>query len=428
MTFNLTQRDHRRTGGALSWKRAKNIWPYLISGFLNHVHVGSISVILPDGKRIETHTLHPDLHATVIIHDAAALRKLLLGGSIGFFESYIHGHWTSPDLPKLIEILALNGENISRRSRGSAPLRMANYLIHRLNRNSRRGSINNIRYHYDLGNDFYQKWLDRDMIYSSAIFSGDDDLVSAQARKIDRIIELLEISEQESVLEIGCGWGALTRHIAERKKARIHGITLSNQQLNYAQQVIQASEERSLVSLSLTDYRDVVDTYDRVVSIEMIEAVGEEFLPNYFSTIKDRLKPGGRAVIQAITIDETRYERYKSTPDFIQKYIFPGGFLTTRTMMRRYADLAGLDLCHVEYFGQSYARTLHEWRARFIKNWPEISRLGYTDSFRNMWEFYLAYCEGGFNAGAIDVGLYVLKHEQTIAQNPLVQSYNQERV
>lgn len=411
MTFNISQNTHRRDG-SVSRSPVKNIQVYLVSRLLNNIRVGSVSVIMPDGTLIESNTIRPDLHASVFIRDARALGKLILGGSIGFSESYIEGYWDSPDLPKLIEILALNGENLARRSRGSAPLRMSNYLMHRLKRNSRKGSKKNISYHYDLGNDFYGKWLGAEMIYSSAIFlNSGDGLEQAQKQKLNRVVELLDIEEYHRVLEIGCGWGALSRHIAEEKKASVCGITLSRQQLQYAQRFIGESPEKALITLSLTDYRDVAETYDRIVSIEMIEAVGEEFLPVYFETIGNRLRRGGQAVIQAITIDEKRFDHYKSTPDFIQKHIFPGGFLTTKSMMHRYAHRAGLDLIHSEYFGDSYARTLQEWRARFIANWPEISRMGYSDAFRNMWEYYLSYCEGGFKAGAIDVGLYVLKHK-----------------
>lgn len=412
MTINATQHSRGRANGRLLGGAGQNIRVYFIASLLKHIRVGSLCITLPDGTRIESDRFDPELHASIIIRDGAALRKLLLGGSIGFSESYIAGQWDSPDLPKLIEILAMNGELLAARLKGSAPSRMANTLLHRLKRNSRRGSRDNIRFHYDLGNDFYAKWLCPEMIYSSAIFSdGGEDLDRAQKNKLARIVELLDVSAQHSVLEIGCGWGALSRYVAERGKARIHGITLSKEQLRYAQEVVRTSTDSELISLSMTDYRDVGETYDRIVSIEMIEAVGEEFLPDYFNTISDRLKPGGRAVIQAITIDEKRFDRYKSSADFIQKYIFPGGFLTTKTMMHRYADHAGLELCHAEYFGKSYALTLRHWRANFVANWADISRLGYSDKFRNMWEFYLAYCEGGFNAGAIDVGLYVLTHK-----------------
>jgi len=266
-----------------------------------------------------------------MIRNMAALRKLILGGSIGFSQSYISGDWTSPDLPKLIEVLALNGEALATRLNASVPLKIAHYLHHRLRRNSRRGSRNNISYHYDLGNDFYAKWLGESMIYSSAIYSqAGDTLAQAQKRKMDRIVELLDISEKHNILEIGCGWGALSRYIAEQRKAHIRGITLSEEQLRHAQQSVSRSEYKSLISLDLTDYRDVCETYDRIVSIEMIEAVGEEFLPGYFETIRDRLKPRGLAVIRAITINEKRFDRYKSSSDFTQKYIFPGGFLTTK--------------------------------------------------------------------------------------------------
>ena len=392
----------------------RNISNILVSSIcrrlLKNITYGNISFNLPDGSIITSDSKNSGPHISIQINNPRSIKQLLVGGGIGFSESYMDGDWDCSDLPKLIEILALNGESLAKRLQAFPPLLMANKLLHRLRANSKKGSLSNIGYHYDLGNEFYQKWLDERMLYSSAIYASEvDDLEEAQTRKLNRILQLLNLRDGDYVLEIGCGWGGLALYLAEKHNIFLEGITLSKEQLSYAKSITRQLNSSSLISLSLTDYRDVHKMYDRVVSVEMIEAVGEEYLTEYFNKIKECLKPGGTAVIQAITIDEDRFDRYKRSPDFIQKHIFPGGFLTTKTMMHDLAKNSKLDLCHVECFGESYARTLHQWRTNFLSNWPEIHKMGYDIKFKRMWDYYLAYCEGGFKAKSIDVGLYVFR-------------------
>ena len=283
---------------------------------------------------------------------------------------------------------------------------MRNRLQHRLNANTKRGSQRNIRHHYDLGNDFYAAWLDSGMSYSSALFSADDQtLEDAQSAKQRRIMALLDTRPGDTVLEIGCGWGGLAEQLAQAG-CRVTGVTLSAAQLEYASERLKRPDTEA--DLRLQDYRDVAGVFDRIVSIEMMEAVGEAYWPSYFSALHDRLRPGGLAVLQAITIDEDQFDGYRRCTDFIQHYIFPGGMLPTVTEIGRQSARAGMELLSVERFGASYARTLAEWHRRFLAAWPEIERHGFDARFRRMWEYYLSYCEGGFRAGTIDVGLYVL--------------------
>ena len=398
----------------LKRNRSFAISRYLISSFLNQIQTGQLTITFPDGKSIcnKTKSRQPEAH--IHIHSASAIRHLLFGGSIGFAESYMKGHWDSPDLAKLIELIAINGESFAKRLTGNKIIRLFNYLAHKSRKNSRKGSKSNIEYHYDLGNEFYQKWLDEKMIYSSAIYtSNKDTLEEAQERKLARIIDLLAPQPQQNVLEIGCGWGALSKRIASEMQANVLGITLSKEQKKHSQSVAAQSNISNKMRVDLLDYRDVNEKFDRIVSIEMIEAVGEEYWSDYFNVLHKSLTPDGHAVIQAITIDEARFTRYRKSPDFIQKYIFPGGALPTKTLMRDHAERAGLEITHQEFFGESYARTLCEWRTRFQRNWPEIQPIGFNNEFYKMWNFYLAYCEGAFNAGSIDVGLYVFRPIKT---------------
>ena len=382
----------------------------LCHNLLKKITYGNISFILPDGSVISSHTENSGPNISIQLNNYRSIKQLIVGGGIGFSESYVDGDWDCSDLPTLIEILALNGESLAKKLQAFLPLLFINKIIHRLKANSKNGSLNNIGYHYDLGNEFYQKWLDTRMLYSSAIYiSAAENIEDAQLRKLNKIFQLLNLSEGDEVLEIGCGWGGLALYLANKQNILLDGITLSKEQLIHAKSITHEVDTSSIINLSLTDYRDVHKKYDRVVSIEMIEAVGEEYLSEYFDKIKECLKPGGIAVIQAITIDENRFERYKRSPDFIQKHIFPGGFLTTKTMMHELAKNSELDLCHAEYFGESYARTLRQWRSNFLSSWPEIHKLGYDLRFKRMWDYYLAYCEGGFRAKSIDVGLYVYR-------------------
>ncbi|MDE1997287.1 MAG: class I SAM-dependent methyltransferase [Rhizobiaceae bacterium] len=290
-------------------------------------------------------------------------------------------------------------------------MRLAYRLRHAFNANTKRGSRKNIEAHYDLGNDFYRQWLDPSMLYSSAIWDETTPtLEAAQARKLERIREKLGLSGGETVLEIGCGWGALAADLAVEAKARVTGITLSTSQLAWAKAKALESGKSDDIDLRLQDYRDTEGKFDRIVSIEMFEAVGEAYWPGYFQMLKRCLNDAGSAVLQIISIEEKRFEDYRHGTDFIQKYIFPGGFLPSDSALRIEIAKAGLVLKEVEHFGRSYARTLAEWRHRFRTHWPAIAALGFDERFRRLWDYYLCYCEAGFEEGSINVGLYTIEH------------------
>lgn len=372
---------------------------------------GRLVFILPDGTQVDCRGPKVGPEATIIIHEMSALRRLLFSGDVAFAEAFIRGEWSSPDLSAAIEVAAVNGDAFMRAVEGSAPARFANWLMHRLRANSRAGSRRNISAHYDLGNDFYRLWLDPQMFYSSGIYrSGTGTLEEAQQCKVDRVIDLLDARNGESILEIGCGWGGLAAAMAKAGAGAVTGLTLSKEQLANAQAVVDRNGLHKQVDLRLQDYRDTGGVFDRIVSIEMIEAVGPEYWPVYFSTLRDRLAEGGHIVLQAITIEDSRFQSYMTTPDFIQRYIFPGGALPCPSALENEARRAGLRLETIETFGDGYAKTLVEWRHRFHENWDQIEALGFDPSFRRLWDYYLCYCEGGFRAGAIDVGLYRLTH------------------
>lgn len=369
---------------------------------LSRVHYGRLTIITPGGFPL-SHGSDDGPQAVLVLKRWRTLRRLFLSGDIAFAESYLDGDWDSPDLPALIEFAGRNLSTLNEAMDSTAFRRMLNRLRHRLNANTRDGSQRNIQRHYDLGNEFYRLWLDATMTYSSALYMSDEQtLEQAQVTKQDRVLDLMALRGGEQVLEIGIGWGGLAEKLVAAG-CGVTGVTLSPSQLRLAQEKLGEHAE-----LRLQDYRDVAGMFDRIVSIEMIEAVGERYWPAFFTTLRDRLRPGGLAVVQAITIREDLFAGYRRCTDFIQHYIFPGGMLPTRTEIEQQSDSAGLEVRSIETFGQSYARTLAEWRQRFHEAWPEIERQGFDMRFRRMWDYYLAYCEGGFRAGNIDVGLYVL--------------------
>lgn len=370
------------------------------------VRYGALRIAAPDGRSWRFGGVEGPSAEITLAQPSAVARALLRGGPVGFADAYVDGLWRCDDLPALIEIVARNEQALTAGMRGGWAATALNRLIHLLNANTRRGSRRNIAFHYDLGNDFFAAWLDAGMQYSSALYAAPDmTLETAQAAKLDRVAELLELQDGCRVLEIGCGWGALAERLTQAG-ARVTGLTLSKEQLAYAQKRLGGEAD-----LRLQDYRDADGVFDRVVSIEMIEAVGAENWPRYFAALRDRLAPGGVAVLQSIVIDDARFDHYRRNCDFIQRRVFPGGMLPSPSAIVRHAAAAGFHVDHVEMFGASYAETLAEWRRRFLRAWPQIAAMGFDGRFARLWEYYLAYCEGGFRAGGIDVGFWRLRRE-----------------
>jgi len=367
-----------------------------VFGLLEKLRGGLLEIRLPGGARM----LFGDGEAAVTlqIHDEAVFARVLARGDIGLAEAYLDGQWDSPDVAGLLALLARNRGGLATAIYGSWRQLLSARLRHWLNGNSRAGSKRNIMSHYDLGNEFYRLWLDASMSYSSAIFRPEDDgsLPAAQHAKYRRILDRLQAARGDHVLEIGCGWGGFAE-LAVADGLRVTGLTLSPAQLDWAQRRVPEAD------LRLQDYRDMQESFDHLVSIEMFEAVGEKWWPVYFSTVAKALKPTGRAVIQSITIDDALFPAYRRGTDFIQQYVFPGGMLPSRNAFREAAGRQGLQVVDEFAFGRDYARTLAEWRAAFDAHWPQIAALGFDENFRRLWRFYLAYCEAGFLAGNVDV-------------------------
>lgn len=381
-----------------------------LNGLTRKVEYGQLLIQLPSGEAIHCAGPHPGPVGTIVLHRWRALRRMVVGGDIGFAEAYMSGDWSTPDLTGLIEVAARNHRTVIPALDGTWPVRLFNRAAHLLRGNTKRGSRRNIPAHYDLGNAFYAEWLDGGMTYSSGLYAGDDtSLERAQAAKQELAIGALALSGGERVLEIGCGWGGLAERLAREQGCHVTGLSLSPSQLSYARERLAGMDLRpGRVAYIQRDYRDMDGTFDRIVSIEMLEAVGKEYWDTYFATIRDRLRPGGIAVLQVITMADERYASYERGTDFIQRYIFPGGMLPSPSVMREKIAAVGLNLDGVRTFGESYARTLADWRARFLNAWPRLSRMGFDARFQRKWEYYLSYCEAGFRAGAIDVGLYRL--------------------
>ncbi|MBM3375059.1 MAG: class I SAM-dependent methyltransferase [Betaproteobacteria bacterium] len=391
-------------------------------GLLKRLAIGRLHLTLPNGQTscIEGSQDPHAIEADLTLVRWAALSKAVARGDIGFGESYMEGDWSSRDLPSLLTLLARNRQAIAPALYGNRLLLWADRLQHLFRGNTKRQSKKNIQAHYDLGNDFYRLWLDETMTYSSAVFDQQGawgqpvDLVAGQKAKIKRA--LMEVadgqnwSDTSELLEIGCGWGGLAVERLKSLPGRHLGITLSPAQKAWADALLDAHGLKSRCDIALQDYRDTTGQFDGIVSIEMIEAVGQSYWPAYFQTLRDRLKPGGRAVVQAILIDEELFRRYRDGTDFIQKYIFPGGMLLTRSEIARQAKDSGL-ICLREFsFGQDYGRTLREWLGRFDSVRGELQRQGMDDRFIAMWRFYLAYCEAGFRCGDLDVVQVTLGH------------------
>lgn len=370
---------------------------------LSHLPCGSLAMTLPDGSRHHFTGPAEGPAADIHIHTERALGMMMSDGKLGFCEAFMQGEASSADLPRLIELVVRQNDFIEQNLQENRLFALLRRYGHWRNRNSRQNARRNIAYHYDLGNAFYAAWLDPSMTYSSAVFGhGCDDLELAQQEKYRRLAALADIRAGDKVLEIGCGWGGFAEYAAGLG-AEVTAITISEEQFTYARDRIQKAGLEGCVKIQLCDYRDLQGRFDKIVSIEMFEAVGEQYWPQYFDTVSRLLPSGGKAALQIITIDPAVYDSYRSQPDFIQRYIFPGGMLPSMPALSQPLGSAGLQLVEENGYALDYARTLATWRERFLEAWPQLKNHGFDGQFRRMWELYLAYCEGGFRGGQIDL-------------------------
>jgi cyclopropane-fatty-acyl-phospholipid synthase len=365
---------------------------------------GRLTFVLPSGREVLIEGKEPGPEARLIVHDFRFLTRVLSGGDIGFGEGFMAGEWDTPDLSALLEAFTANLDRIQRLLEGGLVFRLFNVLSHAMHRNSRAGSRRNILAHYDLGNAFYSRWLDPTMTYSSARFERPGQpLNEAQRNKYASLARQIGLGPDNHVLEIGCGWGGFAEFAAGEVGAKVTGITISPAQYEFARKRLFDQGLAEKADIRLVDYRDVEGQFDRVASIEMFEAVGEEYWPTYFRKIRDVLSPGGRAGLQIITIRDELFTHYRRRADFIQKYVFPGGMLPSETRLKEETDRAGLEWRDIVRFGQNYADTLAEWARRFEAAWEEIRSLGFDERFRRLWRFYLGYCEAGFRTERTNV-------------------------
>ena len=380
---------------------------------LGALRIGHLSLQLPDGTQARFGSdADAQPRATIRLADWHVFGATLKSGDIGFAESYIAGHWTTPDLPALLQLLLANRDAIESVIYGTWWGSLAYRVKHLLNRNSRQGSRKNIHAHYDLGNAFYRLWLDETMNSSSALFDGDlaRPTAAAQTAKMRRALDECALQPGQRLLEIGCGWGAVAETAARDDAVRVTGLTLSDEQLAYANERLARAGLAAQAELRLQDWRDCADgPFDAIVSIEMFEAVGREYWGRYFAMLRDKLAPGGRACIQSITIRDDLFERYVRSTDFIQQYIFPGGLLPSASAFRAEARTAGLEIVGERAFGTDYAETLRRWRTRFLDREAEVRGLGFDTRFVRIWEFYLAYCQAAFATGNTEVVQFTLR-------------------
>lgn len=366
---------------------------------------GTFTLIHPDGTRDRFGVPGSGPDGVMTVRDWAFAGRVLSEGDIGVAEAYIAGEWDTPNLADLLTTLADNFVRLKRLAVGAPAMRAVNWLRHSLfRRNSPRQARRNIHAHYDLGNDFYRAWLDPTMTYSSALFqTGDEPLQMAQTAKYEALCEAMDLQPDQSVLEIGCGWGGFAEHAARHHDARVTGLTISREQLDWAVRRMEENGIAGQVDIRFEDYRKTTGLFDRIASIEMFEAVGEPYWPDYFRTLRERLADQGRAGLQIITIADELFDSYRKRVDFIQQLIFPGGMLISETRLAQEVARAGLKIIQVRRFGPDYARTLSEWDHRFERAWPELRRQGFDEPFRRLWRFYLAYCEAGFRTGRTNV-------------------------
>ncbi|MBV7379615.1 SAM-dependent methyltransferase [Maritimibacter dapengensis] len=365
---------------------------------------GRLDFVLPDGRVFRAEGPRPGHVAEVHIHTDDVFSRLVREGDLGFSEAYLDGSWSTPDLQAFLDFIQTDNDDLYGGFKGAKLVQMFERLRHWLQSNTKRQAKKNIAAHYDLGNDFYTLWLDDTMTYSSALFeTGQESLEKAQEQKYASMVDQMGAQPGDHVLEIGCGWGGFAEYAASKRGLRVTCLTISQEQYDYAVARIEKAGLSDMVTFKLQDYRDEKGQYDGIASIEMFEAVGEKYWPVYFQTLKNCLKPGKQATLQIITLTERRFENYRKGVDFIQKYIFPGGMLPSKTVLAAEIEKAGLALRDQIAFGQSYSQTLRRWMQTFNDRWDEITQLGFDDRFRRMWNFYLAGCAAAFQAENCDV-------------------------
>jgi len=375
----------------------------IVFNILKNIDNGFLTITKINGEILRFGNPSDDLKVSISIKDASFNYNLIKSGSIGLGECYMKGFFITDDLSDLIELTARNIKIIYKFS-GILDLPLINFLKNKIVKNTKNRSKENIAKHYDLGNDFFSLWLDKTLTYSSAVFENPkQDLLEAQNNKYQKLINLLKPKNGSKVLEIGCGWGGFAEYLGMNYDVKLDCITISKKQFEFAKQRIHKCGLNEKVNIEIKDYRDLRNKYDHIASIEMIEAVGQNYLDSYFNTIKKNLSPSGTVGIQAITIDDKLSKRYKNKQDFIQKYIFPGGFLPSKNELKNYANINDLEFLEYNSYADHYADTLVIWREKFNKEWDLIKQQGFDLTFKRMWQFYLSYCEAGFKSKNIDL-------------------------
>jgi len=383
----------------------------IIFNILKRISVGYLEITSISGELLKFGNYEDKLKADLKIKSSALSYNLIKGGSVGLAESYMKNEFETSNLSNLIELAARN-INIVHKFAGILDLKFLNFIKNKFIKNTKSRSKENIAKHYDLGNDFFSLWLDKTLTYSSAIFDEQNkDLAEAQNNKYQKLINLIEPNNGDKILEIGCGWGGFAEYLGKNYDVKLDCITISKKQFEYAKERIHNCGLNEKVNIEIKDYRDLKSKYNSIASIEMIEAVGQNYLESYFKTIKDNLSDGGKAAIQAITIDDSLYDRYKNKQDFIQKYIFPGGFLPNKNTINKLVSKNGLSVNSYISYADHYADTLAIWRDEFNKKWSLIKDQGFDLTFKRMWEFYLSYCEAGFKSKNIDLIQFSLQNK-----------------
>lgn len=371
---------------------------------------GRLDMILPDGRIFRAEGAKPGHVAEFTVHNNDLFARLVREGDLGFCDAYLEGWWTTPDLQAFMDLVHTDNEDVYDGYPGMALVRAYEKLRFWMQGNSKMQARKNISYHYDLGNEFYGLWLDDSMTYSSALFeTGQESLERGQELKYASMVDQMDVKAGDHVLEIGCGWGGFAEYAAKERGLKVTGLTISQEQHDYAVARMARLGLSDMVDIKMQDYRDETGQYDGIASIEMFEAVGEKYWPVYFQTVRDRLKPGKSATLQIITVDDKRWDVYKRGVDFIQKHIFPGGMLPSPTILKEEIAKAGLNFHGSVEFGQSYSQTLRRWHETFNDRWDDVANLGFDKRFRNMWNFYLTSCASAFASGNCDLTQITMK-------------------